>query len=75
MNARSAATSLASLRPPVARLAQDEDPGRASGEARGGRGLEQGPMAMTADQLRGLYTFIAAIAGGAIAFLLVWWFG
>lgn len=35
----------------------------------------RGEVAMTADQLRGLYTFIAAIAGGAIAFLLVWWFG
>jgi hypothetical protein len=32
-------------------------------------------VAITADQLRGLYVFIAAIAGGAIAFLSVWWFG
>ena len=32
-------------------------------------------VVMTADQLRGLYVFIAAIAGGAVAFLLVWWFG
>jgi hypothetical protein len=47
---------------PAGRREAEEDWGRAE-------------VAMTADQLRGLYTFIAAIAGGAIAFLLVWWFG
>ena len=39
----------------LARLAQDEEPGRASGAARGGGRLGQREMAMIDDQHRGLY--------------------
>jgi hypothetical protein len=50
---------------------------RGTGREAGGRGgAGEGEMAMTADQRRGAYFFVAAmIIGAVIAFLARWWFG
>jgi hypothetical protein len=58
------------------RLAEDEESGLRGSEARRGRGMEQRGVAMTEDQRRSLYIILAAaIAGGSIASLSMWWLG
>jgi hypothetical protein len=64
-------------------LAQDEEPERSRREARGGRRLGQGPMALkrlkqtmatlSADRRRDIYIFIAAIVFLVVAYLLTQW--
>ena len=68
---------------PLARLAQDEEPGGTGVEARGGGGLGKAPMALkrvkevmaaiSIDRRRDINIFIAAIVFLVVTYLLVQW--